>query len=72
MPIYEFKCNRCGNIFEQLVFSSDGEDKPICPCCGEGDTCRLMSSFSCGSTSSSRNLDSGLSSACSPSPGGFS
>jgi len=72
MPIYEFKCNRCGNTFEQLVFSSDGEDNFMCPSCGEGDTCRLMSSFSCVSTSSGSNLSSGLSSACSPSPGGFS
>ncbi|NVM24622.1 MAG: zinc ribbon domain-containing protein [Desulfobacterales bacterium] len=72
MPIYEYQCNRCGNTFEQLVFSSDGEDKFICPSRGEGDACRLMSSFSCGSTSSGRNLSSGLSSGCSSSPDGFS
>jgi putative FmdB family regulatory protein len=72
MPIYEFKCNRCGSTFEQLVFSSDGEDNFICPSCGAGETCRLMSSFSCGSTGSGSNLGSGLPSACSPSLGGFS
>jgi putative FmdB family regulatory protein len=70
MPIYEFKCNKCGAIFEQLVFPSDGEDNAICPSCGEGDTCRLMSSFSCGKTS--KGLGSGLPSACSTSPRGFS
>ncbi|UCF58175.1 MAG: zinc ribbon domain-containing protein, partial [Deltaproteobacteria bacterium] len=30
MPIYEFECNRCGNIFEQLIFPSDEQDKVIC------------------------------------------
>ena len=71
MPIYEFKCNKCGNIFERLVFPSDGEDKVICPDCGEGDTHRLMSSFSSGSSSSDKGLGSGMSSACSSAPGGF-
>jgi len=72
MPIYEFKCNKCGNVFEQLILSSDEEDKLTCTSCGEKDTCRLMSSFSCGSTSFSKGLSSGQSSACSPSPSGFS
>ena len=61
MPIYEFKCNKCGNSFEQLIFSSDEEEKLACPLCGESDTCKLMSSFSSGSSSS-----------CSTSSGGFS
>jgi len=26
MPIYEFRCNKCGNIFEELVFSSDKDE----------------------------------------------
>ncbi|MBW1689402.1 MAG: zinc ribbon domain-containing protein, partial [Deltaproteobacteria bacterium] len=25
MPIYEFRCNRCDNTFEQLVLSSSEE-----------------------------------------------
>ena len=69
MPLYEFKCNRCESTFEKLILSSDEEDNVICPSCGEGDTCRLMSSFSCGS---GKALSSGGSSACSPSPSGFS
>jgi putative FmdB family regulatory protein len=71
MPIYEFKCNKCGNIFEHLIFPSDEEDKVICPSCGQRDTSRLMSLFSCGSTSSSKGLSSGVSSGCSSPPGGF-
>ena len=72
MPIYEFKCNKCGNIFEQLVFSSDKEEELTCPSCGERDTCRLMSLFSSGSSNSGKSLSSGLSSSCSSSSGGFS
>lgn len=71
MPLYELKCNKCGNIFEQLVFPSDGENKFICPRCGEGDTHRLMSSFSSRSSISGKGLSNGVSSACPPSPGGF-
>jgi putative FmdB family regulatory protein len=72
MPIYEFKCKKCGNIFEQLVFSSDKKDKVVCPACGKEDAYRLLSSFSSGSHSSSKDAG-GLSSACSkPSSGGFS
>jgi len=72
MPIYEFKCNKCGNTFEQLIFSSDEEEKLACPSCGQIDVARLMSSFSSGSSSSGKGLSSGLSSSCAPSLGGFS
>ncbi|MBW1858194.1 MAG: zinc ribbon domain-containing protein [Deltaproteobacteria bacterium] len=67
MPIYEFKCNKCEKIFEQLIFSSDEEEKLACPSCGKRNTSRLMSSFSSGTVSSS-----GLASSCAPSSGGFS
>jgi len=67
MPIYEFKCNKCENIFEQLVFASDGDISPACPSCGENDTYRQMSSFSCGS--SGKGVGSGFSSGCASSSG---
>ncbi|MBW2030304.1 MAG: zinc ribbon domain-containing protein [Deltaproteobacteria bacterium] len=65
MPIYEYKCNRCDHVFEQLVFSTDPEERPVCPSCGGDDTCKLMSSFSCSSNSE-------LTSSCSAPSGGFS
>ena len=71
MPIYEYHCNKCGCNFEEILFPSDGEVKFICPSCGGGDTCRLMSSFSCGSSSGPKDLSSGASPACSPSSGKF-
>jgi putative FmdB family regulatory protein len=72
MPLYEFRCNTCGNVFEQLIFSSDKEEKLTCPSCGQSDASRLMSLFSSGSSSSGKGLSSGLSSSCASSSGGFS
>lgn len=72
MPIYEFQCRKCGNSFEQLMFPSDPEDIAVCPTCGENDTCRLMSSFSCGSSSAGSSEGAGASSHSCASHGGFS
>ena len=72
MPIYEYKCNQCGNVFEQLVFSCDGVETYGCPSCGDDDTCKLMSSFCCGSSDSSLQGSGGQTSSCSTSSGGFS
>ncbi len=41
MPLYEYKCNACGNDFEELVFSEP--EKVKCPTCGSTDTRRLVS-----------------------------
>ncbi|MDB9823053.1 zinc ribbon domain-containing protein [Deltaproteobacteria bacterium] len=71
VPIYEYKCNKCGNSFEQIVFPSDDEGKFECPSCGDKDINRLVSSFSSGSSGSGESLGSSISSGCSPS-GGFS
>jgi putative FmdB family regulatory protein len=68
MPIYEFQCRKCGKTFEMLMFPSDSDDIAECPTCGENDTCRLMSSFSCGSSGASADAGAG---SCAP-HGGFS
>jgi putative FmdB family regulatory protein len=72
MPIYEFKCNACGNTFEEIVFGSDQDSDFGCPTCGDEDTCRLMSSFSCGSGNAGGGLGKDLGASCGPSGGGFS
>ena len=72
MPIYEFQCKKCGNTFEYLMFPSDSEDIAVCPTCGENDTCRLMSSFSCGSPSSGSSEGASAGSHSCASHGGFS
>jgi len=42
MPIYEYKCEECGHVFEELTFH-DGEAIE-CPRCS-GKVRKLMSSF---------------------------
>jgi putative FmdB family regulatory protein len=43
MPIYEFECEGCGAVFEELVAA--GAAVP-CPVCGSERTRRLMSTVS--------------------------
>ena len=69
MPIYEFKCHGCGNVFERLCFASDGERDITCPVCEGDEVEKLLSSFS--SVSSSGIGQALTSSGCS-SGGGFS
>ncbi len=71
MPIYEFRCKNCGNVFEYLCIRSKDRDQVHCPQCGSKDTEALLSTFS--SINSGSNLRGSRStlSSC-PSSGGFS
>jgi len=42
MPIYEYKCNQCGEDFEKLVFGNKAVD---CPKCSSQDIKKKMSCF---------------------------
>ena len=42
MPIYEYKCNQCGEDLEMLVFGKKTVD---CPKCSSQDIKKKMSSF---------------------------
>lgn len=57
MPIYEFKCTKCGQEFEKIFFSSDKEEAVPCPACKSKQTRKMMSAFAggksgCGSCAS--------------------
>lgn len=41
MPIYEYQCQECQHIFEELVYRED--EIVRCPECGSDDTSKLMS-----------------------------
>ncbi|HOP62158.1 MAG TPA: zinc ribbon domain-containing protein [Spirochaetota bacterium] len=58
MPMYEFKCRECGNIFSEL--RKMGDFKAICPECKSDQTEKLISAFSSPSTAGK----------CAPSGGG--
>ena len=40
MPIYEYRCPKCRNEFEELIF---GDEIPECPTCGCPESERLLS-----------------------------
>lgn len=50
MPIYEYQCKDCENIFEKLVLRSD--ESVTCPACDSIKTTKLMSSAAFIGTSS--------------------
>jgi putative FmdB family regulatory protein len=41
VPIYEFRCTECDQIFERLL--TFDADEPACPSCGGDDVRRLIS-----------------------------
>jgi len=43
MPIYEYACGKCGNVFEELVFSASDEAGVVCPACGADKPKRCLS-----------------------------
>ncbi|MBF0226802.1 MAG: zinc ribbon domain-containing protein [Desulfobacterales bacterium] len=44
MPIFEFKCNKCEDIFELLLMNSDDELELKCPKCNSQEFERVLSS----------------------------
>ncbi len=42
MPIYEYRCRKCGNVFEEWVKTFDSPACEPCPACG-GDGERILS-----------------------------
>ena len=45
MPIYEYRCRRCGRRTSLLLLSYKERAEPICPRCGSKDLARIMSRF---------------------------
>jgi len=57
MPIFEYRCNKCGHKSEFLE-KSGGKNKHICEKCGGSDMQKLFSTFSATSRSKSGDSDS--------------
>ncbi|QJA05975.1 zinc ribbon domain-containing protein [Thermosulfurimonas marina] len=47
MPIYEFRCEHCGERFEKLCLTSRDERETRCPRCGSSRVKREFSTFAC-------------------------
>lgn len=65
MPLYEYKCDKCGTAFEELVAAEKKDDKLACPNCGSTETKRQFSSFAIGGSKQSGSLPSCAPSSCS-------
>jgi putative FmdB family regulatory protein len=46
MPIYEYQCQDCQELFERLCLGGGDEPPVHCPTCGSADTQKLVSSGS--------------------------
>jgi len=57
MPMFEYRCETCGQRFEKLQ-KADETALPACPACGGAATVKLISSFA-GVASSSAGCFSG-------------
>jgi putative FmdB family regulatory protein len=42
VPLFDFRCSKCGNLFELLVRTSDS---PVCPACGSADLEKQLPTF---------------------------
>ena len=43
MPIYEYRCAKCGAEFDQLILPHEPAQGAACPGCGSHDTEKLIS-----------------------------
>jgi putative FmdB family regulatory protein len=43
MPIFDYKCQACGQVFELLTRSSGEDGSPACPDCGSRNLEKLVS-----------------------------
>jgi len=50
MPIYEYECMKCGQKFELRRSMADSDKDTQCPGCGAGDSQRVFSVFTTGSS----------------------
>ncbi|MFH2126396.1 MAG: zinc ribbon domain-containing protein [Pseudomonadota bacterium] len=60
MPIYEFRCDGCGQVFEHLALSQKEQKQASCPECGGKDLSRVMSA--CASVVESSSAGGGTAS----------
>ena len=67
MPIYEYRCNECGNVVEVLVNSGAAPDQQLsCQVCSSSDMEKILSAsaISMGGSSESAPSCCGIDSPC--------
>jgi putative FmdB family regulatory protein len=43
MPLYDYRCTACGEIFEIIASLAERDEKAVCPACGGHPAARLFS-----------------------------
>lgn len=56
MPIYEYRCRKCGHKFELIRRLSDSDAAAKCPRCGGENPERLISAFGSGGSKDSCSI----------------
>jgi putative FmdB family regulatory protein len=69
MPIYEYRCEKCSQVFEKITWNSKNEIIK-CPYCNGEKVHKLLSTFSKAGRQGVEGLS--LPSTCGPSSSGFS
>lgn len=59
MPIYEYKCEGCGNEFEKLIRRTADESTLACPGCGDRHLEQKWSTFAAKADSGGRAQEMG-------------
>jgi len=59
MPIYEYRCTRCGHVFSRLQRVGASSEGVTCPECGSGEVERMVSTFASGSSGDSAGTAAG-------------
>lgn len=71
MPIYEYRCQQCGQRFEKLVLAIDREPQALaCPECDSEAVQRLISQVSVSSGQGEAGVESAEAPATKPAPFG--
>jgi putative FmdB family regulatory protein len=52
MPVYEYRCDACGEVFDLFVRSSKQQPVPVCPKCESDKVRKNISLFGVGGASS--------------------
>ncbi|NPV85735.1 MAG: zinc ribbon domain-containing protein [Anaerolineae bacterium] len=59
MPLYEYRCNACGQNFDKMVRFSEAQKLPECPFCHSQDTRKQISLTGFSTGTSGNTLSSG-------------
>jgi putative FmdB family regulatory protein len=60
MPIYEYTCSRCNEIFARFHWPGR-EEEIVCPQCGSDDVRKIISTFNCSNPAESGGSSGGSS-----------